>query len=176
MGGIEHQRAEKRLIGLFVRGGDEIHCGIGEQFGYITPRLHRVAVVDELIGEFVAFDVPVVMSEKFIEPALLRLVSVILSQMPFAEQARAIVGAFEKLGDSDLVFAQCVAPEAGVVQTSAKIIAAGHDAGPCGGAYRCGIKTCELHTLARNTIHVRCGDVGIARDAGVPVTLIISHY
>ena len=102
--GALYIRACRRTAGLSCFGCfDEVDRRIGEEIRHVTARFDGLAVVVDLVGKLVAFNVSVIMAEELVEAPFLGLVAGVFAEMPFAEQAGAVAGLLEQLSDGDFV-------------------------------------------------------------------------
>ena len=155
---------------------DKIFSRIGEKFTDITSSSYRTPVVIDLIGEFIAFDVPVVMSEELIKTTILRLVPWILTQMPFTKTILSGIRRLQNLGDRNFFSTECIATESRVAAAGPEVMST--VIRPA----RVGLKripvqhsNAEVESFIRDSVHRWGFQMRITRDAGVPITPIIRH-
>ena len=101
---VKHQRTEKGFVVLFDCVLDEVDRCIGEHIADVASGFNRAAIMKNLVRKMVSLDVAVIVSEKLVKPAFLRLIVGVFPQVPLAEQSGSIAGLFEQLCDRD--FAQ----------------------------------------------------------------------
>ncbi len=91
---------------------------------------------------FVALpDAASAMNEDFVETALIRLVFILVAQMPFAEDARGIPGLFQYISDSHRGQAHTLALVNGVCFAVLELMFAGHQCAPRWGTIK--VRSCS---------------------------------
>ncbi len=113
--------------------------------------------------------------EHLVETAAAGLAGVLVAQVPLAEDAGGVAGAFEGLGQGEGLQAHPLAFVDGVGDAGAELVPAGHDGAAGRRAGRADVEVLETEGLVVEAVQIRRADHGIAVTAEVTVALVVGE-
>ena len=164
-------------------------CLVEKDVGAIALRLHEPAVAADdgiVIGVARGIaaaagialpDAAAAVNKDPIEAPLPRLVGILITEMPLAEDAgRVAAGPPQQLRQRHGRQRQPLALEDRMGDTRTKLMAAGHERGPRRRAGRAHVKFSEPHALIAKPIEVGRVDDRIAMRGDVAIALVVGHH
>ena len=187
VGGIGGDVGEEGfLFGLLFL--DPAHGGGEEEVGAVALGFHERAVVAndgvEVFvpghvgaGAFVSLsDAAGAVDEDFIKTSFVRLVGVLITQVPLAENTGRVACFFENLGKDGGIERQAFTLENGVGDAVFEGMATGHEGGAGGGASGADKEAGEAGALVVESVEVGGFDPGVAVFADRSVALVVGHH
>ena len=177
---VERQPYEERSRAIFR---DESHRRFGEHIAAIALHFYGHPVVLEN-GVEITFparrirwlaNAPAFEHQRFLKTLVDGAQRVIVAQVPFAEDARAITRRRKHFAERDFVRMHQRATEEGIDHASAIVVATSQQTRTCRRANGRDVKVVEAHTLAREPVDVRRMQDGIAVKAKVAMALIVGE-
>ena len=193
-GEVRHIK-EERLLRVLA---DELGRAVVDEVGEVAFELHRLQTIAQgigavVVGVFVIVRVAEQFAEVLVKAAVHGVVFIFEAEMPFAENTRGIARGLHFLRERDFTQRQAEAVKVLLrhplafhttelldliakreLDAATLLPASGHEAGACRRAdRRVRVKVGELHTLGRETIDVRRGDVRATHATKVAVAEVI---
>ena len=113
--------------------------------------------------------------EYLVEPAPLRLVVILVAEMPFAEDAGSVTRGLEHLRQGDRVERQALAFEDGMGDAVLELMAPGDERAAGGRTRRTDMEVREAHALVMQAVHVGRLEDGIAVGGNIAVALVVGQ-
>jgi hypothetical protein len=110
-----------------------------------------------------------------VKAALVRVVFSVPAEVPFADVAGLVARCLENLGQDRGLFPEVLARIAGVGDTIAELMHAGHQGRTSGGAGGADVEIVKAHALIVKAVRVWGAEQGVAVAGEVPVSLVIGE-
>ena len=180
MRGVGRQVREERPVPI---GFDEPHRAVEPDVGAVARVLLGLAVVPVGVVEVVVApevrrlaDAAAAVDQDLLESAILRPEGVVVAEVPFAEDARAVAPRREDIRHRHLVAAEQRPAQDRVPDARAVAVAPGHQRGPRRRAGRAHVEIRQADALAMQRVDVRRAEDRIAVAAQVAVALVVGDH